>query len=60
MHFDVSWTGGIFFPDAWYDACDEMGVLIYHDMQYAQEGHSPANDTAQVRLEPRVRHCVTD
>lgn len=41
-------AGGIFFPDVWYDACDELGVMVYHDMQYAQEGHSPANDTTQV------------
>ncbi len=45
-------AGGIFFPDAWYDACDEQGVLVYHDMQYAQEGHSPANDTTQVPALP--------
>jgi beta-galactosidase/beta-glucuronidase len=23
----------MFLPDAWYDACDELGVMIYHDMQ---------------------------
>jgi beta-galactosidase/beta-glucuronidase len=32
------WGGGMFLPDAWYDACDELGVMIYHDMQYAQRG----------------------
>ena len=26
------WGGGIFQYDAWYDACDELGVLVYHDM----------------------------
>ena len=41
------WGGGIFLPDAWYDACDEFGVLVYHDMQYAQQGHSPTNDSVQ-------------
>jgi beta-galactosidase/beta-glucuronidase len=24
------WGGGIFQWDAWYDACDELGMLIYH------------------------------
>lgn len=32
-------------PDSWYDACDEMGVLIYHDAMYAQGGHVPNNAT---------------
>jgi beta-mannosidase len=27
------WGGGMFLPDAWYDACDEMGIMVYHDMQ---------------------------
>lgn len=27
------WGGGMFLPDAWYDACDELGILVYHDMQ---------------------------
>lgn len=26
------WGGGVFQYDAWYDACDELGVLVYHDM----------------------------
>lgn len=35
------WGGGVFLPDAFYDACDEAGILLYHDMQFAQDGHSP-------------------
>ena len=34
------WGGGVYLPEVFYQACDEYGVLIYHDMQYAQEGHS--------------------
>ena len=30
------WGGGVWEYDVWYDACDEMGVLIYHDAMYAQ------------------------
>ena len=31
------WGGGVFLPDVWYDTCDKLGVLVYHDMQFAQE-----------------------
>ena len=41
------WGGGVFLPDAWYDACDELGVVVYHDMQYAQAGHAPRNTSTQ-------------
>ena len=36
-----NWGGGIFLPDIWYDTCDELGIMIYHDMMFAQRGHSP-------------------
>ena len=36
------WGGGIFYPSAFYDAADEYGVMIYHDMQYASlPGQAP-------------------
>ena len=49
------WGGGMFLPDAWYDACDELGILVYHDMQYAQEGHAPDTTGAQ---DAELRHQV--
>ena len=45
----------MFLPDAFYDACDEFGILIYHDMQYAQEGHSPAVGAPQ---DPELRYQI--
>jgi len=39
------WGGGVFAPVAFYDACDENGILIYHDMQFAQNGHSPLDQS---------------
>ena len=30
------WGGGIYPPDALYDACDARGILIYHDLQFAR------------------------
>ena len=35
------WGGGIYPPDAFYDTCDERGLLIYHDLQFAR-GTLPA------------------
>ena len=28
------WGGGIFLPREWYDACDEHGLMVYHDLMY--------------------------
>ena len=44
------WGGGIFLPDVFYDACDEKGIMLYHDMMFAQQGHSPQKTETQ-RLE---------
>jgi beta-galactosidase/beta-glucuronidase len=42
-HFNILrvWGGGIFQYRAFYDACDQYGILLFHDMQYAQLGHVP-------------------
>jgi beta-galactosidase/beta-glucuronidase len=49
------WGGGIFLPDAWYDACDKNGIVVYHDMQYAQQGHAPAVTSEQ---DAELRHQI--
>jgi beta-mannosidase len=49
------WGGGMFLPDEWYDACDELGIMVYHDMQYAQGGHAPKNDAVQ---DAELRHQI--
>ena len=49
------WGGGVFLPQAWYDACDSFGVMVYHDMQYAQSGHSPKATPAQ---EQELKHQI--
>ncbi len=36
MNFLRIWGGGVFLPDAFYDAADRLGVLIYHDMMYVR------------------------
>lgn len=37
LHFDMLriWGGGIFEPDLFYDLCDELGILLWHDFMYA-------------------------
>lgn len=54
------WGGGMFLPDVWYDECDKQGILVYHDMQYAQQGHSPAATAEQdAELRHQVRFIVS-
>jgi hypothetical protein len=45
------WGGGVFLPTSFYDAADRLGVMIYHDMQFAQDGHSPAAGSAAMASE---------
>jgi beta-mannosidase len=49
------WGGGMFLPDAFYDACDADGLLVYHDMQFAQSGHAPKPTPPQ---DGELRHVV--
>jgi beta-mannosidase len=49
------WGGGMFLPREWYEACDELGIMVYHDMQYAQGGHSPKNNAVQ---DAELRHQI--
>ena len=47
------WGGAIFAPRAFYDACDEFGVMSYHDMQFTSgeiDTYTPA-DFALVKQE---------
>ena len=42
--------GGIFLPDAWYDACDEYGVMVYHDMAVSTIAVNPCSAQASESL----------
>ena len=37
----------IIFPAVFYDACDEAGLLVYHDLQYSQGNPAPQNSTLE-------------
>lgn len=50
------WGGGVFFPSVFYQACDRMGILLFHDLMYAQRHHSPRKDSP-TQLE-EIQHQV--
>lgn len=52
------WGGGIFYPREFYDACDEYGVLVYHDMQYASTGGGVHGPVASAEQESELRHQI--
>lgn len=50
------WGGGIFQWNAFYEACDASGILIYHDVMYAQGNHAPSAtpmQTAELQYQMR-------
>ena len=53
------WGGGVFMPEAFYDACDEAGLLLYHDLMYAQRGHGVrATPTQAAEISYQVRRLA--
>lgn len=51
------WGGGMVLPDSFYEACDELGILLYHDMMFAQQNHGPKK--TQV-IEDEIRFMVRE
>jgi beta-mannosidase len=41
---------------AFYSECDRLGLLIYHDVMFAQNGHAPQATPTQVRDALRLGH----
>jgi beta-mannosidase len=52
------WGGGIFFPSALYDAADELGVMLYHDMQYASDGGGAHGPIVTATQDAELRHQI--
>ena len=54
------WGGGVFLPGLFYSLCDAHGILLYHDMMYAQGSHEPlATLTQDGELRHQVRRLTT-
>ena len=52
------WGGGIYEDDAFYDACDELGVLVWQDFLFAC-GLYPAHAAFRASVEAEARAAVT-
>ena len=49
------WGGGQYEKDAFYDLCDEMGILIWHDMMFSCAVY-PANDWFLSEVRDELSH----
>ncbi len=50
------WGGGTILPNSFYEACDELGILIYHDLMFVEEQfHSPVMNN---EVEEEIRYIV--
>ena len=56
------WGGGTFLSQAYYTACDQLGVLLYHDMMFAVETGQPhlayKSDTVERELRHQIRRLA--
>ena len=50
------WGGGAVLPQSFYDACDEEGIMLYHDLMFVGEQNHSAVHTDTVREE--IRHII--
>lgn len=50
------WGGGTILPDSFYEACDQKGILIYHDLMFVEEQFHSAQKTKDVENE--IRHAI--
>ena len=52
------WGGGQYEPDWFYDMCDELGILIWHDFMFAcmpYPSHEPFLDSIRAEVTQQVR-----
>ncbi|KAL1848503.1 hypothetical protein Daus18300_013604 [Diaporthe australafricana] len=51
------WGGGIYEHDSFFDACDELGLLVWHDFQFAC-GNYPTYNSFLNSVEAETRHNI--
>ncbi|KAG6856280.1 hypothetical protein H0H87_005890 [Tephrocybe sp. NHM501043] len=52
------WGGGIYEPDIFFDICDELGILVWHDFQFAcgvYPAHAAFVESVRKEAEENVR-----
>ena len=49
------WGGAVFMPPAFYEACDDFGIMLYHDMQF--DGKAGAVTFSRI-VEGEIEHNV--
>ena len=49
------WGGGVYHPRAFYDACDEFGVMLYHDLMFTGKAGSV---TFSHTVEAEIHHNI--
>ncbi len=55
------WGGGMLLPDSFYNACDEEGILLYHDMLFVLEHQHDAiqHQTVTAELKHTIRSLAS-